>query len=175
MAVITKSCEQTEDINVELEGLTRAKEVLLTSTPGVSMQASTTADEPTNMDLGRDEELSQVDDANLSINNTSTTSSDTTINYQNISTDGMFDLNKIQSWTLPSIQRRTAELHRKVNTAKRRVSQYSSGRVNKSNSSTLSLPSTDKCNEFSTKQLVESLVRHTATEVLQTLATRRDC
>lgn len=81
-----------------------------------------------NMDTG--DQGDNSGDINYSINNESTSSVDTTI-YKDISTDGVFDLKKIESWTLPSIQRRTAELHRKVNLAKRRTSQFLQGRVNK--------------------------------------------
>lgn len=138
---------QPDNTNVGIDDLGRAKDLLLTSTPGVNDQLTGNAGK-LDMELGQDDEPSNVDDVNLSINNVSTTSSDAVPDYHDISTDGVFDLKKIQSWSLPSIQRRTAELHRKVNAAKRRSSQLNCGRVNKQNSSTLSLPSSEKCNEF---------------------------
>lgn len=90
----------------------------------------------TNSQIGLHEDMDlcnqddNVDEVNFSINNESTSSSDMT-NYRDISMDGVFDLKKIESWSLPSIQRRTAELHRKVNLAKRRSAQFTQGRINK--------------------------------------------
>lgn len=97
------------------------------------------------MDLENQDTILGTQDTNLSINNESISSSDMSSNYKDISTDGIFDLKKIQSWSLPSIQRRTAELHRKVNLAKRRTSQFVTGRVNKpGHAHLLSMPSSSE-------------------------------
>lgn len=105
------------------------------------------------MELGNQDEIPSTHDADLSINNVSTSWSEMTINYKDISTDGVFDLKKIESWSLPSIQRRTAEPHRDVNMAKQWSSQFTVGRVtNLGNSSHQSLPGTSEDNTLGRSQ-----------------------
>lgn len=116
---------------------------VITSTPSANTPAAGAApvtEQLEYMDTDKQVSDAEAPDTNLSINNESSLSSEMNTNYRDISTDGIFDLKKIESWSLRSIQRRTAELHRKVNMAKRRSSQFVAGRVTKPTSGNTSLP-----------------------------------
>lgn len=115
---------------------------VVTSTPSADAHASGDAPTIPHEEMELSNQSTVIDEANLSINNVSSSSSETT-NYRDITTDGVFDLKKIESWTLPSIQRRTAELHQKVAAARRRSSQFATSRLDRpGNTSTHSLQGT---------------------------------